>query len=211
MELDELKDTAKSVRAPETGTPNREGRAVSTDGLIEELKQADAKEKKRLRRFMALFLLAGVLLSTGFLRTDIGPGYRAGLWFLVVTYFCIAAVSAAKYFKLDEVRYGDPTLVFLKKAEKRYRYIAPWEFAYMIPLLVVLAGAGWLLVFKTRLFERYAHSPGAFAIYAVSYLAVCAFGFFASKKNWKRDKAAVWDKIREALQELENGHENGRD
>ncbi len=207
MELDELKNAVRSVHAPGTGAPAAEGRDLSTDGLIEELKKADAKEKKRLRRFMGLFLLAGVLLSTGFLRTDIGPGYRAGLWFLVVTYFAITGLSAAKYFKLDEVRYGDPTLVFLKKAEKRYRYIAPWEFAYMIPLLIVLAGAGWLLVFETRLFARYQHSPRALAIYAVSYLAVCVFGFFAAKKTWKKDKAAVWGKIREALGELENGRD----
>ncbi len=207
MELDELKNAAKSVRAPETGAPMPEGRLLSTEGLVEELKRADAKEKKRLRRFMTLFLLAGVLLSAGFLRTDIGPGYRAGLWFLVVTYFVIVGLSAAKYFKLDEVRYGDPTLVFLKKAEKRYRYIAPWEFAYIVPLLAVLAGAGWLLVFETRLFARYQHSPRALVIYAVSYLAVCVFGFFAAKRTWKRDKADVWNRVREALRELENGRD----
>ena len=209
MELDELKSAAQSIHAPDLGTLKLGKDDGSSRGLVEDLKSADAREKKRLRRFMAAFMLAGVLLSLSFLRTNLSPGYKAGLWLLVFTYFSIVAASGVKYFKLDEVDYSESTVAFLEKAEKRYRYIAPWEFYYMIPFLIILGGAGWLLVSEIRLLVPPQHSLRAVLIYACAYLAVCAFGYVMAKKNWRKDKREVLIKVREALRDFKESRPEG--
>jgi hypothetical protein len=202
MELDELKTAAQAIHAPDLGTLKLGKSNGSLQGLVEELKSADGREKKRLRRFMAAFMLAGLLLSLSFLRTNLSPGYKAGLWILVSTYFSIVAVAGSKYFKLDDVDYAESTVAFLEKAEKRYRYIAPREFCYMIPLLIILGGAGWLMVSEIRLLVPPKPSFRAVLIYACAYLAVCVFGFVMAKKNWRKDKRGMLVKVREALLEF---------
>jgi hypothetical protein len=208
MEIDELKNTTKNIKAPDMGTLPFKAPVRSVNGLAEELKREDAKERKRLRRFIFLFGLATVLLSLSFLRPGIGAGYRIGLGLLVGTYAAIVAVSAAKYFRINAIDYAEPTLVFLKKAEKRYRFIAPWEIYYMAPFLGILCAAGWFLLFENRYFVKLKHSPFAAVIYVLAYLAVCVFGFAMTKKDWRKQKGPVHAKVKLALEEFlkdENG------
>jgi hypothetical protein len=203
MEIDELKDETKKIKAPDVASLDFGDRVRTVNGLADELKRRDAAEKKRLRRFMIVFGVIGVGLIAVALRGDPDPGVRLGRWLLASIYALVVALSAIKSFTLGKVDYAEPALPFLKKAVKRYRFIAPWEYYIMVPGLGVAGLAGWLLAASG--FDHIVHRARATTfdiLYVLGFIGLCAFGLIMSRRDWKRDKGPLHDRLVSLLKDF---------
>lgn len=203
MDIDELKNETRKVKAPDVATLDYSERVRTVDGLVDELKRRDAAEKKRIRFSMIIFGSVGIVIAALALRGGADSATRLGRGLLALIYFLLVALSAIKAFILGKVDYAEPTLAFLKKAEKRYRFIGPWEYLCVIPGLVVAGYAGWLLTVSE--FNDLAHPARAATFdlfYVLGFLALCALGFFFSRKNWKRDKGPLHDRLTAAVRDF---------
>jgi hypothetical protein len=203
MEIDELKDETKKIKAPDFGSLDFGGRVRSVNGLVDELKRRDAAEKKRLRRMMVVFSLVGALIALAAFTGYVDPGVRLGRVLIVILYGLIVATAAVKFFGLARVDYSESALAFLRSAERRYRFIAPWEYAYIVPGLAAAALAGWLILASGYdMLIRPERALRFNVLYALGFCALCAFGFVASRKNWQRDKGALHDELARAVKDF---------
>lgn len=202
MDIDELKDETKKIKAPDIGALEFGSRVRSVNGLVDDLKRRDAAEKKKLRRMMVIFGGVGGVLFAHLMLRDESPAARLGRGLLVLIYLLIVALAAIKSFGLGKIDYTEPPLVFLRKAEKRYRFIAPWEYLYIIPGLVVAGFAGWLMLSGFNYLAHPARAVLYDALFVLGFLALCAFGFTASRKIWERDKGPIHDKLKRAVKDF---------
>jgi hypothetical protein len=198
MELDDLKSIEK---AP--GLTGREGSPVSPqglDGLIEELKAADAKGRKTIVQFSVFIITMFVIYITVATSRDGGSGlgYRilAGGFFLILLYFYWL------YRMLRKIDYAEPVMKFLKKAERRYSFMNPTDWFIVGPLLAILGTGGGFIVHYTFL-KYFDNVTIPLAIYITFFISVVLFGFWASKKNWKKDKGEILNRIKKMRLELE--------
>ena len=100
-----------------------------------------------------------------------------------------------KLLRNKKIDYSAPTITFLKNAEKRYRFMPFLDVVMTIPLLALLITGGGIIVKVS--FTRY--FPGSFLplILNLIFMAgVVAFGFWASYRNWLRDKGEILEEIR---------------
>ncbi|HPW18826.1 MAG TPA: hypothetical protein PLP83_10680 [Candidatus Aminicenantes bacterium] len=204
MDIDELKDAARQVKAPDVasldfGTPVR-----TIYGLADELRGRDAAERKRARRMMVVFGLGAALFSVATFAGYVDPGIKAGRALLVAVYGLVVAASAAKLFRHTRVDYAAPTLAFLKKAEKRYRFISPWEYLYMVPGLLAAALAGWLILASG--FDMLVRPELALRfniLYGLGFAALLVFSFIVSRAQWKKETGPLYDRLVRAMEDFE--------
>ncbi len=203
MDIDELKHETKKIKAPDLGALAFGGSVRTADGLIDELKRRDAAEKKKLRRMMVLYGVVGVVFVAFALRGDSDPGVLLGRWLLASIYALVVVLAAVKSSGLAKVDYAEPPLAFLRKAERRYRFIDPREYFIMVPGLAVAGLAGWLLAASG--FDHIAHRTRATAfdiLYVLGFLGLCAFGLIMTRKDWKREKGALHARLKRAIEDF---------
>ena len=196
MELEEFKmnDRFSAPNVPEENVNNANG----LGGLIEELKAADQKGKKLVSRFMIIiFVLLGVYAIQ--IATNNGPlsiGYEllaAGFIFILVYFF-------RKIILIRRIDYSAPVIIFLRKAEKRYTFITAADWFIIIPILGVLGTGGGFIVYYSFI-KYFKDSPWPLVIYIIFFVSVIIFGFWAGKKDWKKENGVILDKIKRSIAE----------
>jgi hypothetical protein len=206
MEIDDLKGETRKIKAPDVASLDFGERVRTVNGLVDELKRHDASERRRLRFTMAAFGLVGALIGLAAFTGYIDPGVQLGRLLLVLIYGLLAAVAAVKYSGLARVDYAEPAYVFLKCAEKRYRFIAPWEYAYIVPGLVAAGLAGWLILASGfDMLIRPARALRFNLFYLLGFAAFCAFSFVVSRAKWKKEKGALHDELVRAVKDFGEG------
>lgn len=203
MDIDELKHETKKIKAPDLGALAFGGGIRTAEGLVDELKRRDAAEKKKFRRMMVFFGVVGVGLVAFALREDPDPGVRLGRWLLASIYALVVVLAAVKSSGLAKVDYAEPPLAFLRKAERRYRFVDPREYFIMVPGLAVAGLAGWLLAASG--FDHFVHRTRATAfdiLYVLGFLGLCAIALIMTRKDWKREKGALHARLKRAIEDF---------
>ena len=198
MELDEFRKT--SIGSDTPAYRNSEGGNISMESFIDKLKARDEKDRKQIFTFIIIIVMFIVIYSgsQALQKEEIRPGYAA----LILGFSLIMFYLLRKLFRHKKIDYSAPTITFLKNAEKRYRFMPFLDVMITIPLLALLITGGGIIVKVS--FTRY--FPGSFlplVIYLIFMAGVVAFGFWASYRNWVRDKGQILDEIRKIKREFE--------
>lgn len=202
MEIDDLKGEARKIKAPDVASLDFGERVRTVNGLVDELKRRDASEKRKLRLAMAVYGLFGALIALAAFTGYVDPGIRMGRVLIVLICGLVAAAAAVKYSRLARADYSEPTFAFLKSAEKRYRFIAPWEYAYVVPGLAAAGLAGWLILASSfDMLIRPARALRFNIFYILGFAAFCAFSFVVSRAKWKKEKGALHDGLVRAVKD----------
>jgi len=197
MELEDFKNIGKNEK-----TPEMTGGKTTHDNMktvIEDLKASDAKEQKKIFSFIIIFF---VFVTVYFASFNMQKGdMKSGFGILVLGFVLILGFMFWKYLAYKKIDYTAPSIIFLKKASQRYRFMPVSELIISVPLLMILVTGGAIIVYSS--FNRY--FPGSYIpliIYFIIMASAVVVGFWASYKNWKRDKGPVLEKIRQMQQEF---------
>jgi hypothetical protein len=121
---------------------------------------------------------------------------KTGFSLLVVGFITVLGYSFWRYQRIKNVDYTAPSTVFLRDAEQRYRFMTPVDWLITVPMLILFITSGGIVVHST--FIRYfGDSLIPLFIYLGFMVMVVAFGFWASYKDWEKDKGWMLRKIRE--------------
>jgi hypothetical protein len=197
MELDDFKNRNKTHTTPEITGEGKNRQTMET--FIEELKALDAKERKKAGIMMIILVMFIAVYSSSFTlqKGDMKTGYS-----LLVLGFIIAIVYAFwRYRRIKDVNYTVPTTVFLTDAEQRCRFMTPVDWLITIPILILFIAGGSVIVYST--FIRYF---GDSLVPVFIYLGIMAgaitVGFWASYRNWEKDKGWMLKKVQELKREF---------
>ena len=198
MELDDFKKTGEAGDMPEEKKENNE--KINMDSFIDKLKARDQKDRKQVFSFMIIMVMFIIIYSgsQALQKEEIKSGYGI----LIFGFSLILLYLFRKLIRNKKIDYSAPTITFLQEAEKRYRFLPVADLLITIPLLALLITGGGMIVKST--FMRY--FPGSnlpLIIYLVFMAGVIAFGFWASYRNWLRDKGEILQEIRELKKEFE--------
>ncbi len=179
--------------------------------LIEVLKVEDAKQAALLKRARPFWWIAAALFvfsSVGILLTQqassppIDPGFplRASLALL---FSALAIVFYVQIKKLSTIDYTEPATLFLRNAAKRYEFMSTPALllAVLISAVLALVTSVYIVDVFRRYFNIHQASIGltaSFAFVAIVFL----FGYFVSKKSWRKTKAPVLEQIAKMQAEL---------
>ena len=214
MELEELKGLRDVIKAPVEspgGTMKTSHTAVTQ--LVEVLKVEDAKQVALLKRARPFWWIAAALWifsSVGILLTqqassqpiDSGFPLRASL---AVLFSCLAVAFYLQIKKLSAIDYTEPVSVFLRKAAKRYEFMSTPYLLLAVFVSSVLALVA--SVYISDVFRRYFDIREASVGLAVSFAFVALvflFGYYVSKKAWRRTRGEVLEQIMKVQVELQS-------
>ncbi len=214
MELDNLKEFRHVIKAPAElpgGVMNESQPALIR--LIEVLKVEDAKQAASLKRARPFWWIAaalwtfssvGILLTQQASSQQIDPGFplRASLAFL---FSVLAAVLFFQVKRLSTIDYTEPVTLFLQRAAKRYQFMSTPALVLAVLISAVLALVA--SVYIVDVFRRYFDIREASIGLAASFVFVALvflFGYFVSKKSWKKTKAPLLEQITRMQADLQN-------
>lgn len=212
MNLDNVKSKAQSVQAPPIGGGASEHDARSLNDLVARLRAADDRTRGGMRKAIPLYAIAAACFLLLFV---VGAWFPPRPW--AASRVLFSGVLSGIYLlltiglfwqlrRLKEIDYAVPTRQFLAAAEHRYRFMRSKDYLVSaVGCLLLGIVAGFFLV--ERLIPHYLgpqHRELMIAVYAVSYLGLCAMGFLFTYRNWRRDKRALWLESRRMLAELDS-------
>ncbi len=209
MDLDEMKDRIRKVNAPapETGT----ARYHTVDDLIAALRAEDSRDRKRLRRMVIFFAIAGLLCAGIFILTwiappDTSPGMnRAVLGLFALICLSLGMFGRMKSSELGGIDYTAPSRAFLMNVERRYRLVRGRDLVFIIPYLIALVGTSTAAMVTAA--ERYLPSldPATILIIASVLFAVAlGAGSLIGWRDWKKTKEPLLRKVQEMQANLNN-------
>jgi Na+/melibiose symporter-like transporter len=209
MDLNELKDQMKKVKAPEATLTAPDSPIQSMDDLIERLTQEDARDRKRLRGSKLFFTIAGIIYVLIFVLTWIYPPdtdplfHRNILGLFALLCLSLGFVSARKARELAGLNYAEPVGFFLKLAAQRCRFINPRDLWFMVPYFIILtvtAGNAWMSGFRRYL--SFVEPSMGLPAFVVFWLVAMAVGTALGLRDWKRRKAPLLHAIEQLRAEL---------
>jgi hypothetical protein len=208
MDLNSLNDRPQRIETQAVGA------AASTraaEDLIAALKIADQKQKKMLRIGTTLFAIATAAFLVVFVLSFLDPAKGGVAWEqsmlqkggLVVIYILVTAFYVFGLWKLSRIDYAAPARQFLEQAELRYRFMKPSDRTLAIGGLVgvcVISTVG-SVPYLSRLFGFGNNYVPMYIIFPLCVLLIAVLGFYFTKKEWERERAALWHKVRHMLEE----------
>jgi hypothetical protein len=216
MDLDEIKGRIKSITAPNIESEQFESPVHSIDDFIRILKDTDEAERRRLKKatpfwFAAAFAFIALFASTWLSgnHADFTTVIFRGL--LALFYCLFGGYLILQRRKLSAVDYTEPIVLFIDKAEKRYRFVPP-PYTFYVFLLLLL----FILMYSSYFYIRYAlrryieltDDTTVIIVTCLFYLIVLVFGYVASFKDWKKKKAPLRQEIIKMISELKKTENN---
>lgn len=196
MNLDDFKNLTKHVTAP-AGAPSSDAKF---GGFIAEMRARDQRARQRvLGMAIILFAVGSTFIATG--RAD-----RPGAALTGVGIVFVAAFMGLKGHLFGRVNYAAPAQEFLAAAAKRYQFWRAEDTVFAVPLLLTLGAGGGLTVWLMA--RKYLSDQGTLLAvlgYIIFFVGVCVFGWIVSRKDWRKENAALLDEIRRRQLELGNG------
>ena len=217
MDLDSLKGKSRRVTAPAIDTINVPADVRSVDDLITLLKEGDERERKKLRKALPFFIIAAVIFVIALVAVLVpgdAPINSSMLFFrgmLVILYVFIAIAFWIRMRGIEKIDYAEPVSSFLAKAEKRYAFGSAKY--YVLAFIVTLFLGYTASLYISDVFRRYFDIGDGSIGLVVTLLfsaAVYSFGFWATRKDWKKEKQEIWLQIRKMREELDREEVNGK-
>jgi len=197
MELDDFKKILK--KDDKQGTAGSGAGNGKLDSLISEMQIQDEKDRKKTGLYIIIFF-AFVAIYSGLLTLNRGT-MRDGFSVIVLGFVLATGYMFRLYLRVRSVDYTLPAAIFLRKAEKRYRFMNPADLVISCVLIAIFTLGGGMVVSAS--FAKYA---GDNILPLIIYLAVMAsaitIGFISSHRIWEKEKADTIKKIRSALEEF---------
>jgi hypothetical protein len=210
MELDELMNRARSIKAPAAAGRRTDQFAASLETLMQRLKELDAKEQERLRRMKRVFgiaaLLYGALLTLTWILPPDGDAGRVRLVFALFTlvFASVVAASLARARRIAAIDYSGPVGTYLRESEERYAFTNRRAILLFVPFFIIVtfaAGVGWMNSFA-RYFSHYDPSTGLISFVAL-WVMVCIVGAVTGALRWKNVQRPIVEEIRRLRKELD--------
>lgn len=195
MNLDDFQPLAKGVTAP-ASAPSAD---MNLNNFIAQMRERDQRERRRLLGMALILFPVGLIFMVS------GASRLTGTELVGVGIVLSAAFMCLKGRWFGRVDYAAPAREFLAAAAKRYRFWGTINLPAIIPLLVLGLG-GALTIYCTA--GRYFNERGrllALGAYGIFFVALCVFAFIVSRKDWRKETAALLEEIRRRQQQLENG------
>lgn len=217
MDLDSLKEGRKKIIAPAIVTGNESVRARPLDDLIARLRETDERERKGMQKALPFWILAAAIFVVTFAFAfvfgglDLNPATLLIRGMLMVLYVCIAVAIGFRVRSIRKIDYAEPVRSFLSKAAKRHAFMSiGWSvFAFGATMLLAYAASFYI----REVLERYFGIVDSFPAITgtlVFFAGVYAFGVWATRRNWKREKEQIWLKVKEMMDELNREELNGK-
>ena len=199
MELDDFKKVVNNTESNESkiNEPNRDS---TMDELIDLMKAADLKERKKIYLIIMVFCTLMLIYTS---QLAIRNGRIIDGYFILILGFLISlGYIFFVLMRYRKVNYGDPVKTFLKKAALRHRFMAPKDLFIVLPLLGLFVSGGFIIV-RFSFMKYFTSTLIPEIVYCLMMAAAIGIGFWSSYKNWKRDKGHLLDEINRRLQEFE--------
>ena len=197
MELDDFKNTVLPDNEPYQDVSTDKEKKM--DIFIEELKAADAKDRKNTRMFIIIMGMFVVIYSSALVRYH--GTMKDGFAMLVLGFALTLFYLFWRYRKIRNIDYSVPSVRFLREAGQRHRFMSPVDWIVIIPMLLLFIAGGGIIVYASFL-KYFGPSAWPLAIYFVVMAAAVAVGFWSGIKTWKRDKRGLLEKIRKMQEEF---------
>lgn len=212
MELEELKNNHNKITVPPELQGIKMGHSdISIDNIIEKIKSEDDKQLKALKKAKYLWLAAAgfsllsllvILSSVLFSSYKIKAGIPLRL-LLVIIFVGLAISIIYKIKELSSLDYSEPSYRFLQKAIKRYQFIRTPYLIFSIIVTIIIAFATSLYIVNVS--SRYLginESSLPVIITFIFIAAVYIFGYYVTKKEWRKTRAPLFDEIRKIQEDL---------
>jgi hypothetical protein len=197
MELDDFKNILLPDKEPRTDVSTDKENKINI--FIEELKVADAKDRKNTRMFIIIMGMFVVIYSSTLVRYN--GTMREGFAILVLGFALILSYLFWRYRKIRNIDYSAPAIQFLRKAGQRHRFMRPVDWIVTIPILLLFIAGGGIIIYASFL-KYFGPSAWPLAIYSVVMAGAVVVGFWSGIKIWKRDKRGILEKIRKMQEEF---------
>lgn len=209
MDLDELKQRAKEVKAPLIGGAGGMSSGGSLDRLIAVLAAEEERDRKRARRMMIFFAIASVFYCALFTLTWIFPPddpparSRLALAIFTAVFFGFALAGWRSWRAATDLVRGESVRAALERAERRYSFMQPGVAILALPVLLVLtvgALSGW-----TGAAARYfpAADPAlVMGVFWIFWGVGLALGGLFGWLDWRKRRSGIRDEVRRMLREL---------
>jgi len=197
MELDDFKNIGNEEII--SNTEPTELKPKNMESFIEELKTKDASERKKTLIFIPIFFVFIGVYSASI--TLYKGGMRTGYALLILGFSLILVYIFWRFRRLKDINYSAPTTIFLRDAERRHMFMTTLDWLITIPLLALLVTGGSFIVYFS--FLRY--FPGTYVpllIYLCIMACAIGVGFWASHKDWVKNKGWILTRIRQMKEEL---------
>jgi multisubunit Na+/H+ antiporter MnhC subunit len=198
MELDDF----KLMKPAEGATDREENEPLKTDDmntLINQLKEADTKDKKALFLIIIIFFVfIGVYLSTSLTK----HGELRDAYSMLILGFAMALLYMfSGLLKTRRVDYTEPACIFLRKALKRHKFMKPIDWILTLPIIAIFFAGGFLIVRHS--FMKYMDNTlMPEIIFIAVFVAAVTVGGWAGYQKWKEKKAPLVEEIRRKLKEF---------
>ena len=215
MDWDDAIERAKRSRAPDVAARAGSNAGRLVDGLISRLKAQDEADRKSMRRMVFFFGVAGAIYIMIFTLTWIAPPDTSPVTNrLVLALFSLILVSvglwsARKARDLAGIDYAKPVDLFLREAERRYRFINARDLRIIVPFFVIVtgtAGLGWMTAFS-RYFYWLESSTGLIS-FLIYWSGASVLGWFVGWRVWMKKRAPFFYEIRSMRAELDAGEQD---
>jgi hypothetical protein len=212
MELDELRNRARTLRAPVVDV-GASGKPVGTiDDLVNRLRAQDEQDRRRLRRLRTFFGIAAVFYAAIFILTWIlppdGPAEtsRLVLGLYTVIFAALATKSIVEARRIASIDYSSPVGSFLQQTERRYRLVNWQEVWLFMPIFVIAifaGGLGWMN--GVQRYQPELDRSTGLILYGILLAIVVAGGAVIGRAKWKKKRAPILEEIRRLQAELGSG------
>jgi hypothetical protein len=168
----------------------QEDLSAGYSSLVERLRGVLAKQS-RLRKIMILFHLS---LSIIYIAAMSRSEEKLGLSLMVAGFVSAAIYLYFRYKPFPDNFYILPVKEFFRLSYRRLKYISRADFLILIPILALLgSGGGFHLVYRL---SRYTEKVWlVILIWIIFYIGLCIFGFWAGKKDWKKEYGSLMEEV----------------
>lgn len=212
MELDELKDRTRKVKAPAFSPTVAGDVDPVAEDLVARMKAVDAKDAKSLRGMMILVGTAGafalaLFTLTWILPPDQDPNYhRVILAVMGLLFVSLWAIYRSKSRELSGMEYAMSVRSFLDKSITRYRFFPikgnPMAAAYLMFVVAILVTGGVSWVHSMPRYFPALEDSTSILIYCAILVVAAVFGVIFRRKDWKKRKAPILEELRRMKAEL---------
>ena len=199
------KDNLEDPR-PATGTGNNHAGADALAALIAELRNRDAADRRAL-----LYIIGGFAMFTCIYSALLGTKtveMRTGYALLVGGFIYSLGYFGVRYLLHRRIDYAAPTLLFLKRALRRYTYW-PWQDILAVTPSAVAMGLGGMMIVESSFRKYFPGSVWPVVIFWAVFASAFIVGHFAGKSQWRKEKQPYYERIRGMVEEFECGGVTG--